>query len=272
MFKKFFVAVILGLLVMSSQIVSAADIDWNSAPKIGSKTQLARYIENERRNGNTTFHIVLTYTKINNEEERLQFGKELVNRIVLPTITLSAEYGTGRGAFSIINESPGTRVANAYCSSDKYMAWLQLTSEEQQLYNIAVGIVDEANKRSSEVEKARFIHDEICKRVKKYQNENERDKTAIGALIDGYAQCQGYSDAFYMLGVMRGLNVSRIGGRINNNNGLHAWNTITFSDGRTYFVDVTNDDKNNDHFFFCAGKETMQQYLTCDWSIIPNLQ
>ena len=66
MIKKFFVAMILGLLVMSSQIVTAAEtinwksIDWYSAPRIGSKYDFSRYIESERRKDNTTFYIVLT--------------------------------------------------------------------------------------------------------------------------------------------------------------------------------------------------------------------
>ncbi|MBR0061822.1 MAG: hypothetical protein IJP68_10135 [Selenomonadaceae bacterium] len=55
-----------------------------------------------------------------------------------------------------LNELPGTRVANAYLSGDKS----KLTAEEQQLYNVAVGIVTEANKYSSEIEKERYIHDE----------------------------------------------------------------------------------------------------------------
>ena len=149
---------------------------------------------------------------------------------------------------------------------------MNLTNEEQKLYNIAVGIVDEANKRSSEVEKARYIHKVICDSVKEYKVENERNKTAIGALIDHYAHCSGYSDAFYMLGKMCGLSVRKISARINKDNGKHVLNTITFSNGRTYFVDVTNDDTNNTNIFFCAGRETIQKYFTCDWSIIPNLQ
>lgn len=271
MIQRLLVAVIAGFLVLTSQIASAADIDWNSAPKIGSKAEFARYIENERRKGYTTFNIVL----INGL--KVDTIDDFADIALAPYVDIK---GTWQGIENEriaqmtykITEYPGTRVANAYLSRNQYESWLELTNEEKQLYNIAVGIVDEANKRQSEVEKARYIHDVICDRVKDYKNENERNKTAIGALIDGYAHCQGYTDAFYMLGRMSGLEISRIGGRINKNNGLHGWNTITFRDGRTYFVDVTNDHINNTNVFFCAGRETIQQHFTCDWSIIPNLQ
>ena len=272
MFKKFFVAVILGLLVMSSQIVSAADIDWNSAPRINSKAQLANYIEEGRRKGQTEFNFVITYAKLNNKDEFDSWLKEFNEYIVVVqhySYNL-VSFGTGRFIFKITNEYPGTRVANAYLSRNKEQAWMNLTKEEQNLYNIAVGIVDEANKRNSEVEKARYIHDEICKRVLEYKVENERNKTAIGALIDHKAQCQGYSDAFYMLGRMAGLNVRRISGKFGN--GFHVWNTITLSDGRTYCVDVTMDDGYNTDEWFLANFEVMKRHHSCDWSVIPNLQ
>lgn len=270
MLKKFFVAAIVTLLVASAQIAAAA-VDWNSAPKISSKAQLATYIENGRRKGQTEFNFVLTYVTINNHDEFNNFLSEFNQDIVVaPDINLNlVSFGTGRFIFKITKEYPGTHVANAYLSPNKHQAWMNLTNEEQKLYNIAVGIVDEANKRSSEMEKARYIHDEICRRVLEYKVENDRNKTAIGALIDGYAQCQGYSDAFYMLGRMAGLNVRRISGKFK---GAHVWNTITLSDGKTYCVDVTLDDGYNYDKWFLSTYEDMKSNYWCEWSIIPNLQ
>ena len=105
-----------------------------------------------------------------------------------------------------------------------------------------------------------------------YRVENDRNKTAIGALIDGYAQCQGFTDAFYMLGRMCGLNVGRIGGTKDNGKILHAWNWITFSDGKSYCVDVTLDDGYNYDKWFLSTYEDMKSNYWCEWSIIPNLQ
>lgn len=263
MLKRFFVAVILGFLVVSSKISSAADIDWNSAPRIGTKADLARYIESERRKGHTTFHVILTYFKFSDDREladreRAIFEKELINSIAIAPGSLSIVMGTGKLVYTI-REYPGTRVANAYLSGDT--SYLSL--EEQELYRIAVGIVNEANKCSSAVEKAQYIYNFIRERVLDYKDETERNKTAIGALIDRYAQCQGYSDAFYMLGRMSGLNVRRIGGEAD---GIgHAWNIITFYNGKTYCIDVTCG-------LFKATYEDMKNNYKCDWEIIPNLQ
>ncbi len=273
MFKKFFVAVILGLLVMSSQIVSAADIDWNSAPRINSKAQLATYIEEGRLKGQTKFYFTFPSVKINNEQERKDFQGELVKYIATaPSAKLDVDggFGTGRYIYTIYQEYLGARVANAYLSRNQQQAWMNLTPEEQKLYNIAVGIVYEANKRSSEIEKARYIHDFICDSVYEYKNENNRNETAIGALIDHYAQCGGYSDAFYMLGRMAGFKVRSVGGKFGD--GWHFWNTITLSDGRSYCIDVTMDDGYNTDEWFLANFEVMKRHHSCDWSVIPNLQ
>lgn len=262
MFKKFFVAVILGLLVISSQIVSAADVDWNSAPRIGSKAQFARYIESERRKGNTRFRIVLTNGfKI--------MDKEHFANLALCLGVNGSWHDNLDGTMQIdykITEYPGTRVANAYRNGDTS----NLTADEKKLYRLAVGIVNEANKRTSEVEKARYIHDEICKRVIKYQSHTNED--AIGALVIGITNCNGYTDAFYMLGRMSGLNVGRIRGTINNGTTNHGWNWITFKDGKSYCVDVTLDDTQNSTEWFLANFEIMRCNHVCEYEIIPNLQ
>ena len=271
-FRKFLAAVILAVFMLSAQIAFAADVDWNKAPIFVTKDELATYIENGRRKGQTTFYFIFLSEKISNQVEFDNFNFELAQYIApAPNVHLElVTFGTGKFICKITKDFPGNHVANAYLSREPHIAWKNLTNEEQKLYNIAVGIVDEANKRNSEVEKARYIHNEICKRVLQYKNENERDKTALGALIDGYAQCQGYSDAFYMLGRMAGLNVRRIGGKFDGS--WHFWNTITLSDGKTYFVDVTMDDGYNTHEWFLANFEVMKRHHSCEWSIIPNLQ
>lgn len=273
MLKRYLLAVIIALLVTSSQIAAAEDYDWSQAPRIGTKAELARYIECERRKGHTTFHIVLTNELKTSKEEfdngfKERAGKQFMKMAYVLVADIHGTHFTD-GTIQMtckITEYPGTRVANAYLHGDTS----NLTMEEANLYNIAVGIVDEANKRSSEVEKARFIHDEICKRVKDYKDENNRNKTAVGALIDGYAQCQGFTDAFYMLGLMSRLNVCRIGGYFNKE--PHVWNWITFSDGKSYCVDVTNGFITKSDYLFCATKERMEKTHSCDWEIIPNLQ
>ena len=154
---------------------------------------------------------------------------------------------------------------------NKKQAWMNLTNEEQKLYNIAVGIIDKANKRSSEVEKVRYIHEAICNRVESF--ELTEHATAINALVYKKTDCDGFAESFYMLGLMCGLNVREVYGTAKGKDGQwgeHAWNFITFSNGKSYCIDVTNgfNVKKVDFWTF----EAMKPYYSCEWSIIPNLQ
>lgn len=58
------------------------------------------------------------------------------------------------------------------------------------------------------------------------------------ALLYGQANCQGFSDAFYLLAGLAGLEVGRQHGQANGEG--HTWNTIQLG-GQWYVVDVTFD-------------------------------
>lgn len=263
MLKNFFVAVIVGVIVMSLRIVAAADVDWSRSPRISTKAEFARHIESGRRNGQTVFHVTLT------DGLQVDTPEDFANLALVTYVDINGSWqGVGKERVAQITykirEYPGTRIANAYLSGDTD----NLTSDEMQLYDLAVGIVNEANKLSSEEEKARYLHDAICKRTTFKADKN----TAIAALVFGKADCDGYADAFYMLGRMAGLNVGRVRGYINNGTATHAWNWITFSNGKTYCVDVTSDDKTRSLKWFNAPLTVMQKTHRCQWEIIPNLQ
>ncbi|MBQ7628987.1 MAG: hypothetical protein IJS81_02045 [Selenomonadaceae bacterium] len=272
MIRKFLAAVILVVFMLSAQIAAAEDYDWSKAPRIGSKAELARYVENGRRRGQTEFNFVLTYVNVTNQQELNTLAGEFAGSIApAPKAVLTTSFGSGQFTYKIHKEYPGIHVANAYRDHLNYddRAFNELKTEEKQLYNIAVGIVYEANKRQSEVEKARYIHDEICRRVREYQSHTNEDAT--GALIIGVTNCQGFADAFYMLGRMSGLKVGRIHGTLDGTS--HAWNWITFSDGKTYCVDVTNGFNTKTQYLFLATRERIEKAgWWCEWSIIPNLQ
>ena len=268
-FRKFFAAVILAVFMLSAQIVSATNVDWNSAPKISSKAQLARYVENERRKGNTIFYVILT--------NGLRIGQtafaELVSAVCDRADVISNNEINTRIIYEII-EYPGTHVANAYLSREPHMAWKNLTAEEQKLYNIAVGIVDKAKKYSSLEDRAYYIHNEICNLECEFVASNAREKegklkrpvTAIGLLIDKKANCQGFSDTFYMLGRMCGLNVSRMRGD------EHMWNIIEYGDGKFYGIDVMWDYQRKNKMYFNAPEEIMKIEHSWDYSAYPKLQ
>lgn len=271
MVKKILIAVVFALLIVSSSIAAAEEYDWSQAPQIDTKTELARYIEDGRRNGQTTFRFIFTGAKVDNQEALDNLLNEITNVwAVVPLGSLVQEdgYGTERFTYKITKEYAGTHVANAYLSGDTAF----LTPDEFKLYNEAVRIVNAAKKLSTPIEQERYLHDEICKRAtfKSYTNED-----AIGALILGVTNCQGYADAFYMLGRMCGFNVVRVQGI--GDGKAHVWNTITFDDGKTYCVDVTFDDRNffgklNSYAYFNAPLEVMEGTHSYQWDLIPSLQ
>lgn len=285
MLKKFFAAAIVCLLVMSLQVVHAEEqIDWNSVPQFNTKAEVAAYIENGRRQGQMDFYFVLTSVTISTDKEKgikeiLALNEEFINEIALaPVGNLSGEYGTGHFLYEIVMEYPGNHVANAYLSGNTQ----GLTTDEMQLYNVAVSIANEANRLSSPLERELYLYKELCNRYTYYDEKilftedgnPKRLFTAIGALIDGKANCGGFADAFYMLGRMCGLNVGRIGGYIKENGKpvRHGWNTITFDDGKTYCVDVTNGSSMKNLYLFNAPLKIMKNTHRCNWDLIPNLQ
>lgn len=139
---------------------------------------------------------------------------------------------------------PGTRIARAWRNGRLDT----LTDEEMQVLELALEIVKEEKAESETMlvlEKR--LHDRICqmvtyeKRDPDYEGETiQRVCTVVGALIDGRANCQGYTDAFYLLGTLAGLTVGRQNG-YDATGGNHMWNTIHWTSG-WYAVDVTADD------------------------------
>lgn len=271
MLKKFFFAAIVAVLMLSSQIVSAAN-DVIEIYYIYNKAELFRHIEDERRLGHTEMHVLLA-GGFKLEQLRDSDGKnftELANLLTVARVVMNVETYLADGSEELtftITEYPGTRVANAYLRGNKD----GLTMDEVQLYDKAVEIVNEAKKRPSILAQEHYIHNEICRRVSYEVDKN----TAISALVYGKADCDGYADTFYMLCRMMGWNVGRIFG------GNHAWNWIDFGDGKVYCVDVQRDDeyfdfgkhgKANGYLYFNAPEEIIAVNHTWDRELLPNLQ
>lgn len=275
MIRKIFAVMILAVFMLSSRIACAdIPIDWDKVQRVSSKSDLAKYIESSRKNGDNVLPVILTNGLTISVEEFITLcPSSVVNQKVL------SNDGRNMRVIFQIKEYPGTRVANAYLSGKT--DWL--SAEERELYNAAVAIVNEANKRDNDIAKELYIYEYIMNHATYLtgdMNNQPRFVTATGLLIDGKANCQGYTDAFYMLGRMCGLNVGRTSGQTNGSG--HAWNTITFNDGKTYFVDTTWDDSNikfggfrnyNSYIYFNASVEIMQATHSWDWSLAPdNLQ
>lgn len=156
---------------------------------------------------------------------------------------VDAEWDTDTGWLKVMPEYyPGTKVAAAVLTGDDS----RLTAEERTLRDRALEIVRDAKARSStmlDLELA--LHDWLCANVNYEAMPEERPTmprvcTATGAVLDGRANCQGYADAFYMLGRLAGLDV-RCQDGIDGDGFGHRWNVVRCGDV-WYIVDVTHDD------------------------------
>lgn len=128
----------------------------------------------------------------------------------------------------------------------------RLSKRERETLRMAQSIVAAAS--GPPVEKERHIHDALCNRIVYYTNDEMREDKdcAIGALLNGKADCDGYADAMmlccglagipcrYMRGTMRHageddlLPFSKDAG--------HMWNLVQIA-GSWISVDVTCDDQ-----------------------------
>lgn len=122
-------------------------------------------------------------------------------------------------------------------------------------------ISDKTNNSMPIREKIKVIHDYIIDNTEydKLKNDNKYDdtyksQTAYGALIQGYATCNGYSDAMAIF--LNKLNV--INYKISNDE--HIWNLV-YLDGKWYHLDLTWDDPisdtniNRDTYFLITTSE-----------------
>ena len=123
-----------------------------------------------------------------------------------------------------------------------------LAADETQVYNEVNRIVAENIRRDmSDYDKELILHDYLIKNT--VFDTSPIDKvpwdshTPYGALINGVAVCNGYSDSFKLLMDAVGIDCDIVYGEAGNNGQTqkHAWNRVKIG-GDYYLVDVTWDD------------------------------
>lgn len=139
---------------------------------------------------------------------------------------------------------PSDRMLYAWRTGDETV----LLEGEKAVLDRAVALVELAySETGGDLGLEIWLHDWLCENVK-YSNPDMdvpteeylalRELTCVGAMQDGLANCQGYTDAFYLLGTIGGLQVGRLSGIADE---PHTWNTVVL-EGKKYIVDVTFDD------------------------------
>lgn len=146
-----------------------------------------------------------------------------------------------------VTEFPGARIVDAFFKDDTS----KLNEDECLALEKAVEMVDEAQAISEddwELELA--IHDILAQHITyshapiDYDDPEDQPRhlSVVGALLDGSANCQGYTDAFYTLASIAGFEVGRLS--VETPSEPHMVNTICLND-KWYVVDVTYDDSND---------------------------
>lgn len=159
----------------------------------------------------------------------------------------------------------------------------RLNAEEKTALANAQKWVEEARKNAqSPYQLALNLHDALVSRVTYEANDKDEwdyHDTAVGSLNYGKAECDGYSDAFYLLCTLAGLQSGFQYGTTDNadEDETHLWNVL-FWDGWWYQVDVTWDDKDREdapamatYRYFNVGSEMMEDHFW-DGELSPHNQ
>lgn len=179
-----------------------------------------------------------------------------------------------------------------------YFEELDNSYTQSAIDQVTQDILNQIPSEATEWEKAKIIHDELCRRIT-YEG-TEYSGSIYGALVDGKAVCCGYALAYEYLLNMVGIPCDTVCGyvvddvrdnlgdinneRLQNLYETHAWNVVTFTsdDGsqNSYIVDLTWDDtdiqdsQGNEYIsysWFCLSLEEFREtgrfpYSTYDYS------
>ncbi len=153
----------------------------------------------------------------------------------------------------------GTAIIRAERTGD----YSRLTPREWEAREKALEIASAA-RRSDPLQTAKYIHDWLCANTVYEEDEySDEDDNAIGPILNGRANCDGYTDAFYLIGTLAGLNVRyQHGDSLDKNDRIpgaavsHIWNLLEIG-GVWHMVDVTWDDEQNGwtYVWFNVGRD-----------------
>ncbi len=127
----------------------------------------------------------------------------------------------------------------------------KVEQQEQEFIEVINEITGKALKETSIYNKAKTLHDELCKRANYATDSNDKEiYSAYGALLNGQAVCEGYARAFQLLCNYAGIENTLVSGT---SKGVgHLWNMVKTEDG-WYHIDCTWNDLAKDftYTYFC---------------------
>ena len=235
---------------------ASEDVDVNTYPSITNLDELREFVIDHRESGITEFSFI---NSVDESWEPLSLGEIYGSSY----ISWSKE---GNIYHITMTERPAVKIVNAYFSNDNS----QLSRDEKQVLEKAVEMVEDAQKEAeTDWELELLLYDKVCQEVTYYTEEtwnasaenHPRFVSVIGALLDGKANCQGYSEAFYTLARIAGFQVGFLSVDTDSPEG-HMANTICI-DGKWYVVDTTfgdSEEGHTDYRLFNAGRDLIGEY------------
>lgn len=169
--------------------------------------------------------------------------------------------------YTNITYYPGKRVVAAARMNNLYM----LSDEEMRLYNTAVDMINNQiyPYAADAYTYVLLSHDAIAQRVS-YEKDRYMSDTAVGALLYGAADCDGYADSLYLLCNLAGIECHYQHGDALNVQGetSHMWNGVRLGDA-FYCTDVTWDDQDETiHYgFMNMGLDKVARAYIWDTSV-----
>ncbi len=133
----------------------------------------------------------------------------------------------------------------------------QMSAETEKINAAADELLKGITPSMPEFEREMLLHDRLAKSIT-YDLNEEYAHTAYGALVNGRAVCDGYTQAFQYLLQRVGIQSFMVTGA--GNGGNHAWNIVRI-DGKYYNVDLTWDDQKSDtfHAYFNLTDERIKE-------------
>ena len=243
------------LSVIAFQIPVTAETAASTVP------ELIAQIRNHTEKAEDPFSIKASANIVNSV---IKGNQQLLSAIMLSNgaYTAAFEYETigdvRTVTFKDVAYYPGQKIAAA-CRTGNTS---KLTSREMETMKTAQRFA--ATLSGSDLDKEKAIHDYLCNTIT-YQTSNtylEENDTAVGALLNGRADCDGFADAFSLICSMAGLETRRVKRTCSTDGikGSHVWNAIMIN-GKWCFVDVANDNQPSEkivYMFYNRGTDDIR--------------
>lgn len=142
-----------------------------------------------------------------------------------------------------------SEMLKTYCSVEYIMTKEEYLVQKAELMQVAESVISGLSNPDDEWQTELEIHDYIIENCKYELSEPKLVySSSYGALVNGYAACEGYSKAAKLLFDMAGIEssvVSGISANFSGDEGAHMWNAVKIN-GDFYYLDCTWDDPVND--------------------------